>query len=95
MLGSLHDDYNALVPRIVLTAIGSYGDINPYLALGRELKRRGHTVVFAVAEAYRADVEREGLLFESCGLTPTSPTRRSWSGSWIVATDPSVWCASS
>jgi UDP:flavonoid glycosyltransferase YjiC (YdhE family) len=47
--------------RVVLTAIGSYGDVNPYLALGRELMRRGHRVVFAVAEAYAADVAREGL----------------------------------
>ncbi len=49
--------------RIVLATFGSYGDLNPFLALGLELKRRGHDPVIATAEGYRHDVESRGLSF--------------------------------
>lgn len=48
---------------IVLATFGSYGDLNPFLALGLELKRRGHKAVIATSEGYRGDVERLGLAF--------------------------------
>jgi UDP:flavonoid glycosyltransferase YjiC (YdhE family) len=51
------------MPRVVMTALGSYGDINPYLAIGRELKRRGHTPVLATGSLYANDAAREGLEF--------------------------------
>ncbi len=54
--------------RIVLATFGSYGDLNPFLALGLELKRRGHEAVIAACEGYRADVERLGL-----GFAPVRP----------------------
>ncbi|MCM2303441.1 MAG: glycosyltransferase [Elusimicrobia bacterium] len=54
--------------RIVLATFGSYGDLNPFLALGLELKRRGHDPVVATAESYRSDVESRGL-----GFAPTRP----------------------
>lgn len=47
--------------RILLTSIGSFGDLNPYIGLGLALKRRGHHPVLAVAEAYRPYVEAAGL----------------------------------
>jgi rhamnosyltransferase subunit B len=47
--------------RIVMNTLGSYGDINPFLAIGRELKRRGHTAVLATASYYAADAAREGM----------------------------------
>jgi UDP:flavonoid glycosyltransferase YjiC (YdhE family) len=47
--------------RIVITTFGSYGDLHPYLALGRGLKQRGHTVVIATSASYRASVEQAGL----------------------------------
>lgn len=47
--------------RLVLATFGSHGDLNPFLALGVELKARGHSVVVAAAAAYKADVERLGL----------------------------------
>jgi UDP:flavonoid glycosyltransferase YjiC (YdhE family) len=49
------------VTRIVLTTFGSHGDLNPFLALGLELKARGHSVVVATASVYKTDVERLGL----------------------------------
>jgi len=54
--------------RIVLATFGSYGDLNPFLALGLELKKRGHDAVIATAEGYRSDVERTGL-----GFAPVRP----------------------
>lgn len=54
--------------RIVLATFGSYGDLNPFLALALELKRRGHDPVIATAEGYRRDVEGRGL-----GFAPVRP----------------------
>src|SRR5690606_10744161 len=49
------------VSRIVLTSFGSFGDLNPYLGLGRALQARGHQVRLAMPALYRELVEREGL----------------------------------
>lgn len=54
--------------RVVLTTFGSHGDLNPFLAVGLELKRRGHEAVLAAAESYRADALRLGL-----GFAPVRP----------------------
>ncbi|MDP3542692.1 MAG: glycosyltransferase [Elusimicrobiota bacterium] len=54
--------------RIILATFGSYGDLNPFLALGLELKRRGHDPVVATSEVYRRDVEGRGL-----GFAPVRP----------------------
>lgn len=47
--------------RIVLSTFGSHGDLNPFLAIGRGLEARGHSVVVAASPVYRGDVERLGL----------------------------------
>ena len=47
--------------RVLLTAIGSYGDLNPYIGLGLALQARGHTPVLAVTRAYCAAGEAAGL----------------------------------
>ncbi|HEY4381178.1 MAG TPA: glycosyltransferase [Acidobacteriaceae bacterium] len=51
--------------RILLATIGSLGDLHPCLALGLELKRRGHAVVVASTEAYQSRVTEQGLGFHS------------------------------
>ena len=43
--------------------MGSHGDVNPYLTLGRELKRRGHSIVLAAPYQYAAEAAREGIEF--------------------------------
>ena len=48
---------------ILLTTFGSYGDLYPYLAVGRELRQRGHHIVVATSEGYRAMVKNEELAF--------------------------------
>ena len=49
--------------RIVLNTFGSYGDIHPYIALGTELRSRGHEVVVATMEIYQEKVRNAGLEF--------------------------------
>ncbi len=51
--------------RIVLTNIGTYGDIHPLIALALELKRRGHSPVLAAPNIYRVKVESLGLEFHA------------------------------
>ena len=49
--------------RILFSTFGSYGDLYPYLALGNEMRSRGHEVTLATSETYRTRVEAEGLRF--------------------------------
>ena len=49
--------------RIVLATYGSPGDLFPFLAIGAELRGRGHDVVVAASQRYRGDVLAVGLGF--------------------------------
>lgn len=49
--------------RIVLTTIGSLGDLHPKIAIALELRRRGHDVVFATHKEYQAKLETLGFEF--------------------------------
>ena len=49
--------------KILLTTLGSLGDLHPYIAVGLGLRERGHAVTIATSEIYRAKVEGEGLRF--------------------------------
>jgi UDP:flavonoid glycosyltransferase YjiC (YdhE family) len=51
--------------RIVLSNIGTFGDINPLIAIALELKRRGHTPVMALPNVYRMKIEPLGLEFHA------------------------------
>lgn len=51
--------------RIVMATFGSLGDLHPYIALGRGLRCRGHSVVIATSSLHRAKVEGEGLEFHA------------------------------
>ncbi|MCC6314750.1 MAG: glycosyltransferase family 1 protein [Thermomicrobiales bacterium] len=59
--------------RVVVAAWGSFGDLNPHLALALGLQDRGHRVVFATAEFYRSRVEDLGLTFR-----PMRPDLPDW-----------------
>jgi rhamnosyltransferase subunit B len=54
--------------KILLTTLGSLGDLHPYIAVGLGLRERGHAVTIATSEIYRAKVEGEGL-----GFVPLRP----------------------
>ncbi len=49
--------------RIVLTTIGSFGDLHPKIAIALELRKRGHDVVFATHKEYQNKVEALGFEF--------------------------------
>ena len=49
--------------KIVLTTFGSFGDLHPYIAVGLELKARGHQVILATTPVYREKIEAAGLGF--------------------------------
>jgi UDP:flavonoid glycosyltransferase YjiC (YdhE family) len=49
--------------KIVIATFGSLGDIHPKIALGLELRERGHDVVFSVMEFYREKVALLGFDF--------------------------------
>ncbi|MFP5226619.1 MAG: glycosyltransferase [Acidobacteriota bacterium] len=54
--------------RIVFSTYGTFGDVNPLIALSLELKRRGHQPVLAIPEMFRAKVEPLGI-----GFAPVRP----------------------
>jgi rhamnosyltransferase subunit B len=49
--------------RIVFSTFGTFGDVNPLIALSLELKRRGHTPVLAIPAMFRGKVEPLGIEF--------------------------------
>lgn len=54
--------------RIVFSTYGTFGDVNPLIALSLELKRRGHRPVLAVPEMFRGKIEPLGI-----GFAPVRP----------------------
>ena len=51
--------------RIVLSNIGTFGDINPLIAVALELRRRGHVPVMTLPNVYRPKIEPLGLTFHA------------------------------
>jgi len=49
--------------RIVLATFGSLGDLHPMIALGIELRGRGHRIVFNTLEVYREKMDALGFEF--------------------------------
>lgn len=62
--------------RVAILAYGSRGDIQPMVALGDELRRRGHSVVLTVNENLAEWVGRAGL-----DVVPTKPDMSAFLGS--------------
>ena len=56
--------------RVMLVAIGSTGDVAPYLGVAHELRQRGHEVCVATHGSSRSWVEEVGCAF---ALHPTEP----------------------
>lgn len=50
--------------RIVITTIGSFGDLHPKIAIAIELRQRGHDIVFATHKEYQQKVEALGFEFQ-------------------------------
>ena len=52
---------------ILISAVGSYGDVYPFVGLARELRDRGHEVVLFSNEYFRVAAESEGVDFAPVG----------------------------
>ncbi|KAL4928929.1 putative UDP-glucose,sterol transferase [Aspergillus undulatus] len=55
---------------IVIQVVGSRGDIQPFLAIGKQLKSHGHRVRLATHLSFREPVENEGLEYFNIGGDP-------------------------
>jgi sterol 3beta-glucosyltransferase len=56
--------------KVTMIAVGSRGDVQPYVALGIGLKAAGHDVVLATHDDFRDFVGEHGLEFASIGGSP-------------------------
>ncbi|MEZ6080663.1 MAG: glycosyltransferase [Pirellulaceae bacterium] len=65
MSSSLHRSSGGGQPTMIVTAPGSLGDVNPMLAIARELQRGGERVVFLTSERYLPLAQRAGLEVKS------------------------------
>lgn len=50
--------------QVLLVPIGSAGDVHPFIALGRELKSRGHSVTVLTSDYFKELVLKAGLDFD-------------------------------
>ena len=53
------------IVRIILSNIGTFGDINPLIAIALELRRRGHVPVMAVPAVYAPKIRPLGIDFQA------------------------------
>ena len=53
--------------KIIVTSIGTRGDMEPFLAAGEILKEKGHEVICLFPEQFRSLAQDSGLKFESLG----------------------------
>lgn len=60
--------FRGFLLRIVFSTYGTFGDVNPLVALCLEMKRRGHRPVLAIPEMFRPKVEPLGI-----GFAPVRP----------------------
>jgi rhamnosyltransferase subunit B len=70
LLAALAHWVRVLTKRVVLTTLGSFGDLHPFVAVALALEARGVEAVVATSEAYREKIEAEGLAFRSYAPTP-------------------------
>lgn len=68
--------------KVVIIAIGSDGDINPMIAIARELASLGHDVEFLSNEYFRSKVESVGLKFVAVGDLKTFEKTLQEEGIW-------------
>jgi rhamnosyltransferase subunit B len=57
--------------KIVVTTLGSLGDLHPQMAIALELQRRGYDVVFTTHQEFRSNIEAVGLKFHR--MRPDNP----------------------
>ncbi|KAB5588152.1 Sterol 3-beta-glucosyltransferase [Ceratobasidium theobromae] len=66
----LTDFVNAPPMNVNIMIVGSRGDVQPYLALGKQLREHGHTVRITTHDTFRQSVKDAGLRFFNIGGNP-------------------------
>ncbi|KAG8695793.1 hypothetical protein FRC09_008927 [Ceratobasidium sp. 395] len=65
------EDWHTAPPMsVVIMIVGSRGDVQPFIALGKKLKEHGHTVRIATHDTFRSFVTKAGLRFFNIGGNP-------------------------
>jgi rhamnosyltransferase subunit B len=64
--------------RVILSNIGTFGDINPLIAIALELKRRGHVPVMAVPGVFEGKIRPLGIEFHAVRPISTRRIQRWW-----------------
>ncbi|GJD75074.1 glycosyltransferase [Methylobacterium goesingense] len=59
--------FHASKCRILISNLGSLGDIIPFLDIGKTLLGRDHDVTFATTPKHRVQIEASGLIFRAIG----------------------------
>ncbi|MGA2582047.1 MAG: glycosyltransferase [Tepidisphaeraceae bacterium] len=52
---------------ILISTLGSHGDIHPFVGIGKELRQRGHRITFIAPAMYEALALRHGFEFQAVG----------------------------
>jgi len=53
---------------IIFLCLGSRGDVQPYVAIGRTACESGHNVTICTGKMFKNFVEQNGLEFQECSL---------------------------
>jgi UDP:flavonoid glycosyltransferase YjiC (YdhE family) len=61
--------FRGYLMRIVILALGTRGDLESFLILGGELRRRGHQVILGTSPFHAARVQESGLEWEQVGVS--------------------------
>ncbi|MFC6338138.1 glycosyltransferase [Pseudomonas sp. CCM 7891] len=67
---------------VIITAIGSAGDVHPFIGIGRTLAARGHRITFCASAAFAPVIERCGFKFLPLGTAEEYRT---------IMADPALW----
>lgn len=71
--------------KVTIVSLGSRGDVQPYVALGRALIEAGHTAILVTSEEFRGFVTENGLEFRPVSVSMKalveSPKGRAWMSS--------------
>ena len=67
---------------VILVALGSHGDVHPFVGIGMELRRRGHRVKIIAYSHFEQLIAEAGLELVSCGSAEEFKR---------IASDPRAW----
>jgi UDP:flavonoid glycosyltransferase YjiC (YdhE family) len=69
-------------PTILLCTIGSAGDVNPFIGIGQNLKKRGFRVVLITSQYFESQAHSAGLEFFGLGSSEDYQS---------IIQDPDLW----